>query len=160
METKELIVRCPAFQDGAEIPEKYTGYGQNISPTFKLDGLSRMGKSIAITLDDVSHPLFPQYNHWIIWNIPMQDVIWENVKPGAIVDELGGAIQGKAYGKHCYQGPKPPLNRCHEYVFTVYVLDTVVSLSAKSNKMDFFKEAKEHVIQMATIKGTYQRHKK
>lgn len=160
MEVNELIVRCPAFQDGEAIPVKYTGYGEDISPTFKLDGLSQAGRSIAITLDDASHPLFPNYNHWIIWNIPMQDVIWENIKPGMTVIDLDGAVQGKAYGKHCYKGPKPPLNWCHEYVFTIYVLDSKLSLSPKSNKMDFLKAAKEHVIQMATITGHFQRHKK
>lgn len=160
MESNELIVRCLAFQDGDDIPVKYTGHGQDVSPTFKLDGISSLGKSIAISLEDISHPLFPNFNHWIIWNIPIQDVIWEGIKPGETVPELEGAVQGKGYGRHCYRGPKPPLNSCHEYVFTVYILDAMLDLSPKSTKMDFLKVAKDHVIQMATISGKYQKNKK
>ena len=66
---KELIVSSPCFENGGLIPVTYTGYGEDISPELILEGLSADAVSIAITLNDMNHPI-PAYNHWVIWNLP------------------------------------------------------------------------------------------
>ena len=81
-----------AFELGGWIPARYTGRGQDITPQLQLDGIDSNTKSIAITLDDASHPLFPNYNHWVIWNIPVLKKIPEGIAHGETVSTLGGAV--------------------------------------------------------------------
>ncbi|QOX62403.1 YbhB/YbcL family Raf kinase inhibitor-like protein [Anoxybacterium hadale] len=151
-----LTVKSNAFEEGGLIPIRYTARGEDLSPDFELEGIVDHAESIAITCDDASHPLFPNYNHWVIWNIPVQEIIKEGIPRGATVDSLGGAIQGIAYGRNRYKGPKPPLNAFHTYVFTVYVLDCKIDLSPKSRKRDLLNQMEGHILQQATLLGKFK----
>ncbi len=157
---RDLIVTSPAFKESDWIPIENSARGKDISPQLDLSGLLDDAKSIAITLDDSSHPLFPNYNHWIIWNIPVLTQIPAAIPRGELVPQLCNAIQGIAYGKHCYKGPKPPFKSIHNYTFTVYVLDCMLSLSPKSNCKDFLQRAEGHVLQKGTLTGKFQSRRK
>lgn len=150
-----LKVRSDAFDEGGWIPERYTARGADISPDFELESIAPNAKSIAITLDDASHPLFPNYNHWVIWNIAIQPVIPEAIAHGKFVENLG-ATQGIAYGRHRYKGPKPPQKSIHIYVFTIYTLDCAMDLDASCRKQDFVNNAEGHILQQATLTGKFQ----
>lgn len=154
-----LKVQSNAFQEGDWIPIRYSARGEDVSPCIELTGIDLKAQSIAITLDDASHPIFPNYNHWVIWNIPIQNVIPEAVPRVKVVENLGGAIQGTAYGKNRYKGPKPPLKSIHTYVFTVYVLDCKCELSHKNKKSDLLKHMDGHILQQATLLGKFQNHR-
>ncbi|MBP3241917.1 MAG: hypothetical protein J6M92_15465 [Oribacterium sp.] len=41
--------------------------------------------ALAIILDDLDHPLFSDFNHWVAWNIPCTNTI-------------PGALRGHQYG--------------------------------------------------------------
>ena len=157
METLKLT--SIAFQEDGWIPVQYSARGENRSPSFELQGIATGAKSMAITLDDASHPLFPSYNHWVIWNLPVQAVIPEGIPKGKSVDRLGGAIQGIAYGRHRYKGPKPTFHSTHTYVFTVYVLDCKLDLPANRRKRDFLAAIKGHILQQAELTGKFQSRK-
>ncbi|MDF3002338.1 MAG: YbhB/YbcL family Raf kinase inhibitor-like protein [Bacillota bacterium] len=153
---KPLTVKSYAFEEGGLMPIRYTARGEDLSPDFELEGIDDHAKSIAITCDDASHPLFTNYNHWVIWNIPVQKVIPEGIPRGATVDRLAGAIQGIAYGRNRYKGPKPPLKALHTYVFTVYVLDCNIDLGSNSRKRDVLNQMEGHVLQQATLTGKFK----
>jgi len=152
---KELIVTTPAFEHEGLIPMEYTGHGADISPELNLQNLAENAKSIAVIMDDLGHPI-PEYNHWIIWNIPLTKTIPANIPQGEVVESLSGAIQGRGYGKHKYRGPKPPFNWSHRYRFTVYTLDCVLDLPASSKKRDLLKAMDGHIIQHAALFGHYR----
>jgi phosphatidylethanolamine-binding protein (PEBP) family uncharacterized protein len=80
----ELIVECKDLQNGGTFPKKYTHKGDGISPEFVFKNLSPNGKAIAIVFDDLDHPM----NHWIIWNIPLINIIPENLPENNIITEL------------------------------------------------------------------------
>lgn len=154
MET--LRIKSNAFGEGTWIPVKHSARGEDLSPDFEISGIDPSAKSIAITLDDASHPLFPNYNHWVIWNIPVQEIIPEGIPHGKLVDSLSGAVQGVAYGRNKYKGPKPPFKVIHTYVFTLYTLDCELDLAASSRKRDFIEKINGHVLQKATLSGKFQ----
>lgn len=154
-----LKVWSEAFQEGDWIPIKHSTRGEDVSPCLELEGIDSHASSIAITLDDVSHPLFPNYNHWVIWNIPVINTIPEAVSHGMVVENLGGAIQGMSYGRNRYKGPKPPFKAIHTYMFTVYILDCKCDLSPKSKKADLMKQINGHILQQATLSGKFQSHR-
>ena len=153
---KELKVTSPDFEEGGWIPLKNTARGEDLSPQFKLSGISENAETLAITMDDSSHPLFPDYNHWLIWNIPVMGNIPPAIPRGKTVGNLGGAMQGIAYGRHRYKGPKPPFKLIHDYIFTFYILDCSLELPAKSRKNDLINGMKGHILQKKTITGKFQ----
>lgn len=154
-----LKIKSGAFEEGGWIPARYTGRGEDVSPDFTIEGIAPNAKSIAITLDDASHPFLPNYNHWVIWNLPVQATIPEGIPHGEAVDCLGGATQGVAYGRNRYKGPKPPLKSIHTYVFTVFILDCRIDLAANGTKQDLLHKMEGHILQQAELSGKFQSHR-
>lgn len=93
--------------NGGKIPLENTGRGQDISPEFILKNLSPKAKTLAVTLEDLSHSI-KNFTHWIIWNNPAADRIEKGIVAGKELPSLGNARQGIGYGFHRYAGPKPP----------------------------------------------------
>lgn len=153
----DLFVTGKDFKEGGWIPNRYSGYGDDISPELRIEGIDENAVSMVITLDDMDHPLFPGFNHWIAWNLPPVPVIPEALPKGAVVEQPIHMEQGIAYGRHCYRGPKPPFHWNHKYCFTVYVLDVILSVDANSGKQAVRKAMENHVIQKGTLTAQYQR---
>ena len=152
----ELTVTSSAFLPGGEMPTEYTARGADNSPDFQLCNVADGAQSFAITLDDASHPLIKNFNHWLIWNLPVQGTIPAGIPKGETVPALADAVQGLAYGRHCYKGPKPPLHSSHVYRFTFYVLDCRLALPASSHKRALLAAMQGHVLQTAELCGTYK----
>ncbi len=149
MDYEELEIET-AFENGGEIPVKYTGAGQNVSPEFKIHNLAAETESLVIILEDLSHPV-KDFTHWIAWNIEAESVVPENA--GA----LDGVVQGIAYGYHKYAGPKPPKGKKHIYRFSIYSLDTRLNLKSNTIKSRLLKSMKGHILQKGTVTGWFER---
>ncbi|WP_024291172.1 YbhB/YbcL family Raf kinase inhibitor-like protein [Lacrimispora indolis] len=150
-----LTVTSPAFQNEAVIPVQYTGRGEDISPELHLSSIDENAKSLAVIMDDMGHPI-PAYNHWVIWNIPIMEIIPQNIPHGAHIAELNGATQGRGYGRNKYRGPKPPFNWSHRYQFNVYVLDCLLDLPVRSRKRDVLAAMEGHVLQEGCLVGRFR----
>lgn len=72
---------CIDMDNGGKFPVRYTGRGQDISPEFAIKNLSSDAKSLAITLEDISHPI-KNFTHWLIWNIPATDRVKGKIPAG------------------------------------------------------------------------------
>ncbi len=149
MNYDKLVIET-VFKDGDMIPIEYTGYGKNVSPEFKIKNLSTEAKSLVVILEDLSHPI-KNYTHWIAWNIKAGPIIPENV------GNMENVKQGIAYGFHKYAGPKPPKFQKHNYKFTIYSLDNVLSLSSNIMKRKLLKSIEGHILQKGTIVGSFKR---
>ncbi len=57
---EQLRFTLPDFTDGDVFPLDYTGRGKDISPEIVIENLSAKTKTLAVTLEDVSHPVLPQ----------------------------------------------------------------------------------------------------
>ena len=155
MESYHLDFDCVGIDDGGIIPIENTGRGQDRSPEFLIWNLSPNAATLAITLEDLTHPI-RNFTHWIIWNNQTSKRIKSGIPAGKSVPGMRGARQGLAYGRHRYAGPKPPRGRTHVYRFSVYVLDCAITLSPRSTKKAFFKKAERHIIQAGSITGEYE----
>ncbi len=151
---ENIIITSNAFVDGGIIPVKYTGKGENVSPDMKLSDVTPEAKSIAIIMDDLDFPL-GIYNHWVMWNLPVQDYIPEGIPCGPIVNSMQNAVQGKGYGVNRYKGPNPPFGT-HRYQYKVYVLDTLIDLDSDSNKKELLEQMDGHVLQYGKITGKFK----
>jgi len=148
-----LEVECAGIENGGKFPVEYTGRGADRSPEFILRNLSPKARTLAITLEDQSHPI-KNFTHWLIWNIPAGGRVGGGIPAGADVPGLGGARQGVAYGLCRYAGPKPPKGKTHTYRFTVYALDCRLDLRVPT-KRAFLKKAGAHILQKGSVAADF-----
>ena len=150
-----LEFTCMDIENDGKFPLRNTGRGQDISPEFLIKNLSSKAKTLAITLEDLSHPV-KDFTHWLIWNIPAANQVQSGIPSGSHVPALDGACQGIGYGFHRYAGPKPPKGKTHIYRFTVYALDCDLQLSVYSLKRAFLKKASGHIIQKGNLTAKFE----
>lgn len=153
-----MIINCKSFENNGMIPKKHTGFGEDISPELVIKDMPDDTVSLAIIMDDLDVPFRDFFTHWIIWNIPKAEVIWEGLPGGEIIEKPFTAIQGNAWGKHIYRGPKQPffIRKAHRYVFYVYALDCMLDLAGKSGKKELVDAMKGHILAEANIMGVYK----
>lgn len=114
--------------------------------------------SFAIVMDDLDVPFRDHFTHWVIWNIPKTEVVPEGIPGGERVVGLSNAVQGNAWGKHIYRGPKQPffIKKEHRYVFYVYALDCMLKLTGEAGKKELSNAMKGHVLAESTLLGRYK----
>jgi len=144
----KMQIKSSAFQNGRDIPSKYTCDGKNISPGLIIIDAPKQTKSFALIMDDPDSPS-GKFVHWISWNIPGSTTeVKEGQSPGT---------QGKnSAGKLGYTGPCPP-SGTHRYVFRIYALDTNLTLREGSTKQELESGIKPYILESAELIGRYAR---
>jgi len=136
------------FLDGDEIPRKYGYKNGNREPPLTMNGVPEGTKSLALIMDDpdAMGAVGKVWVHWVMWNIDPTntELFVENLTTEGMTD----------FGEVGYGGPAPPDKR-HTYVFKLYALDSELDLPGKSTKADVEKAMEGHIIEQATLKGTY-----
>ncbi|MCI8478104.1 MAG: YbhB/YbcL family Raf kinase inhibitor-like protein [Oscillospiraceae bacterium] len=155
MEYPVLAFDCIGVTEGGRFPAEYTGRGADRTPEFVLHDLSPKAKTLAVTLEDLSHPI-KEFTHWVIWDIPAAPCIPGGIPAGKYVPSLGGARQGLGYGVHRYAGPKPPRGRTHRYRFQLYALDCILGLGPHATKRAFLRRAEGHILQRGSVTGIFE----
>jgi len=152
----KLSLTTAAFQRDASIPTQYTCDGQNISPALSWSGVPGGTRAFALIVDDPDAPR-GVFTHWVLFNLPADArQLPENVAKTERLDS--GAAQGRNdAGRTGYTGPCPPLGAPHRYRFTLYALDSLVSLEPGASKQDLLKAMEGHVLEHAQLVGTYGR---
>lgn len=153
---QELIFRCDTVDESGRFLIDHTGYGQNLSPKFMLENLSPAAKALAITPEDLSHPI-KGFTHWVIRNIPAADKVPSAIPAGRRPSVPANARQGLAYGFHRYAGSKPPKGASHPYRFTLYALDSELPLTACATKRTFLRKAQGHILQKGEVTGSFRK---
>ena len=144
-----LNVQSAAFSNGGQIPSKYTCEGENINPPIQISSLPENTRSIALIVEDPDAPK-GVYDHWIVWNIPPNEMIRENSRPG---------ISGKnSFGNTGYGGPCPP-SGSHRYFFKAYALDRELNIEAGSDKKRLNEAMQDHILSSGELMGRYQKKK-
>jgi Raf kinase inhibitor-like YbhB/YbcL family protein len=107
--------------NGGVIPARYTCYGARLSPPLHWSNPQAGTKSLALVVDDADAPITP-YIYWIVFDInPSTTDIQQGQLPP-------GARQADNSAGHAAYDPPCPRNHEHTYRFTVYALDSVLSL--------------------------------
>ena len=141
-----LQLTSSAFSHGAEIPRKCGYKNGNEVPPLAINGIPEGTKSLTLIMDDpdAMGAVGKVWVHWVVWNID----------PTA-TESLQDATEGMTdFGEVGYGGPAPPDKR-HTYVFKLYALDCELDLPNESTKTDLEKAMEGHIIEQATLTGTY-----
>ena len=155
-----LKIESTAFAPGGEIPIRYTGDGEDVSPPLSWSGVPANTKSLVLIVDDpdAPDPAAPKmvWVHWLLHNIPPSVTgLSEGVK-SLPVGTGEGLNDWKRTG---YGGPLPPIGR-HRYFFKLYALDETLKLAATPTKDDLVEAMQGHILAEGTLIGTYQAKKK
>jgi Raf kinase inhibitor-like YbhB/YbcL family protein len=155
-----ITLESTAFHQGEDIPRQFTCSGANTSPSLSWGALPPNTKSLTLLVIDLDSPLRP-YTHWILYNLPPQP----NTLPEAIprTESLpNGAKQGTNSDPQIgYSGPCPPGDSPHRYVFTLYALDTTLTLpttpDTAPDKAQLTKAMQGHILAAGQLTGHFHR---
>jgi hypothetical protein len=147
-----MKLSSPSFKHESPIPQKFACDGDNVNPELIIEDVPIETKSLVLIFDDPDAPAGsanPGWVHWLIYNIePCTNKINENSTPV-------GALQGENdWGNNEYGGPCPPAGT-HHYVFTLYALNTELSISEGTTKFELLSGIKPHIIDQTKLIGTY-----
>ncbi|MDE2471554.1 MAG: YbhB/YbcL family Raf kinase inhibitor-like protein [Bradyrhizobium sp.] len=147
----------PAFRNGDQIPAKYTGDGENVSPPLAWSDAPAGTKSFALVVEDPDAPS-GTFHHWGLYNIMGErSILPEAVGHGAKTEKLGKGVND--FGEPRYGGPAPPKGHgTHHYHFKLAALDVEeLSRVPKMSIDDIWKAAEKHMLAQAELVGTYSR---
>ena len=141
-----LQLTSSAFSDGGEIPRKCGYKNGNYNPFLTFSGKPEGTESLTLIMDDpdAMGAVGKVWVHWVAWNIEPTTTELENLTTEGMTD----------FGEVGYGGPAPPDKR-HTYVFKLYALDSELDLPGKSTKADVEKAMEAHIVDQATLTGTY-----
>ena len=147
LETARLKITSSAFQQGGNIPPKFTCTGSDTSPPLQIAGVPSEAKSLVLIADDPDAP-GGVFTHWLIWNIPPRiNSIPESSAPK-------GVHGTNDFGKSDYKGPCPPPGT-HRYSFKVFALDRELDLRGGAKRSQVDAAMKDHVIAQGELMGRY-----
>jgi Raf kinase inhibitor-like YbhB/YbcL family protein len=142
-----MSLSSPDFKNRGDIPSRFTCEGEEINPALAITDLPPGTKSLALIVEDPDAP-GRTFDHWIVWNIPPQEMIKQNSVPG---------VQGKnSAGQSKYKGPCPPSGK-HRYFFKLFALDVKLNLPEGSDKKMLQEAMKDHTLGKVEIVGLYQK---
>ena len=147
----KMKITSSAFQEGGDIPLKFTCDGGDTSPPLQIAEVPSGAKSLALVVDDPDAPS-GLFTHWMVWNIsPQNNTIAEGSAPK-------GVHGTNDFGKSGYGGPCPP-SGTHRYYFRIFALDRELELPAGTKRSQLDAAMKGHVIAQGELMARYSRKK-
>jgi Raf kinase inhibitor-like YbhB/YbcL family protein len=145
----KMKITSSAFEEGANIPSKFTCDGSDTSPPLQIADVPPGAKTLAMIVDDPDAPS-GLFTHWTVWNIPAQiGTIGEGSVPKG--------VQGtNDFGKSGYGGPCPP-SGTHRYYFKVFALNRELDLPFDAKRGQLDAAMKGHIVAQGELMGRYSR---
>lgn len=149
-----MQVESPAFKAYADIPVKYTGEGEDISPALNWSDAPEGTKGFAVICHDPDAPLVQNgrygFVHWVLYNLSEEIT--------ALAEGSDAGTSGKNdFGKSGYGGPMPPEGHgVHQYYFWVLALDKVTDLPEGLSLGELLSKVEPHLLGMNRLVGHYQ----
>jgi Raf kinase inhibitor-like YbhB/YbcL family protein len=156
-----LALTTTAFQDGGEIPAKYTQADPSpISPKLEWTNVPPNTQAFVLILHDPDVALQRKTDdvlHWMIFNIPgSAKELPENVPANATLPD--GTVQAKNLrGGVGYMGPGAPPGPHHHYTFELFALDDKLSLGPDASRADVLKAMDGHILGKGVLVGRFHR---
>lgn len=151
-----FTVSSASFQNGADIPKKFTCSDADVSPELHWTSPPAGTQSFALIADDPDAPA-GTWTHWVLFDLPAQIAALPEGVPKT--DELpSGAHQGRNdFRKIGYGGPCPPAGKPHHYLFKLYALDKKLDLKPGASKPELEQAMQGHILAQAELMGKYKR---
>lgn len=150
--TMTLNITSPSFKTTEHIPSQFTCDGEGILPELIFSGIPEGAQSLALIMDDPDAPR-GTFDHLVVWNIPPRTT---GIKQS---ETIPGTLGTNSSGKTGYVSPCPP-DREHRYVFTLYAVDSILTLAKGATKNELMNALDSHIIAEGQLIGLYNRKSK
>ena len=147
----KMKVTSSAFEQGGNMPAKFTCDGSDTSPPLQITGIPPNAKTLVLIADDPDAPN-GLFTHWLVWNIRPQT---NSIAEGSAPKGVQGAND---FGKTGYRGPCPP-SGTHRYSFKIFALDRELDLRTGVKRSQVDVAMKGHIIAQGELVGRYARKK-
>jgi Raf kinase inhibitor-like YbhB/YbcL family protein len=139
-----------AFDEGQQVPRKFSCEGDNASPPLSWGSLPEGTRSLALIVHDPDAPS-GDFPHWVAWNIDPDS--------GGLEEGAHAPVEGtNGFGENGYDGPCPPPGHgTHRYVHELFALDTELDLEEDASREQLEDAMDGHVLGGAELVGTYER---
>ncbi len=159
-----------AFPRKGTIPQKHTCDGSDTakdrgdgdmnagtSPALEWQDPPAGTKAYALVVDDLDWPSGSRV-HWLLFDIPAQATALPEGVPKSETLADGSRHGRNDFRNPFYQGPCPPRGDSpHQYLFTLYALDTPTGLPPGANKSQLMQAIQKHTLATAELTGKYAR---
>lgn len=147
-----MTLTTNGFLDKMAMPTLYTCDGKDVSPQISWTNIPPKTATLALIMKDIDAPKGDFY-HWVLFNIPKSVTELAEGAPAP----AGASIGKNNVDKAAYSGPCPPKGNAHTYIFTLYALNTKLSLPKDANSANIVKALEGHVIGKVELTGVYSR---
>jgi Raf kinase inhibitor-like YbhB/YbcL family protein len=146
-----IKITSAAFQQGENIPAKFTCDGANANPPLQFQGIPSAAQSLVLIVDDPDAP-GGLFTHWLLWNI---DPKTNSVGEGSVPKGVKGTND---FGQTGFGGPCPP-SGTHRYFFKIFALDRALDLPAGAKRSQLDAQMHGHIIAQGELMGRFARKK-
>jgi Raf kinase inhibitor-like YbhB/YbcL family protein len=149
-------ISSTSFENGADIPRKFTCDGADVSPELLWVEPPAGTLSFTLIADDPDAPS-GTWTHWVLFDLPVN--VTSLAEGVTKVDELpGGERQGRNdFRKIGYNGPCPPPGAPHRYFFRLYALQGKLNLKPGASRQEVEQAMQGQVLGQAEWTGKYRR---
>ena len=161
-----MQLSSPDFADGGIIPDQYTGKvnvaGQPpkaISPALTWTGTPAGTQSFVLIMHDPDVMVGKGTGdnlHWLAFNIPGTATSLPQAVPN-LATLPDGTIQPRRGNTVGYAGPGAPAPIYHHYTFSIWALDTKLSLTETATRDEVMKAMDGHVLDKGFLVGRFHR---
>ncbi len=154
-----LTLQSERFENGGEIPRRFTCEGHDVAPPLRWSNLPEGTRSLALIVDDpdAPDPTASQrtWVHWVLFDIPADS---RGLPEAAEKNRLpeGTRVGINDWQRAGYGGPCPPMGR-HRFFFKLYALDTELTGLTEPTKSNLEKAMQGHILDHTEMVGLYQR---
>jgi Raf kinase inhibitor-like YbhB/YbcL family protein len=151
-----MLVESNAFPDGGIAPLKFSFYGSNTQPDFKISNLPDSAQTIAIIMHDLDVAMGGNTDdvlHWVAYNIPVTKPVTQ-IEEGKLPE---GSAQGRGIRGNGYMGMGAPNGpRYHHYVFEFYALNAKLDLPETAGRPELLAAMQGKVVGKAAYVARFR----
>jgi Raf kinase inhibitor-like YbhB/YbcL family protein len=140
-----------AFQEGGEIPTRFTCDDEDVSPDLTWEGAPADTGALALIVDD---PNARGWVHWVVFDMT-------GTSSGGLAEGISTSPDAPPqgtndFGRLGWSGPCPPSGE-HRYMFRLLALDGPLGLTGAPRAAEVLAAAEGHVVGEARLAGRYRR---
>jgi Raf kinase inhibitor-like YbhB/YbcL family protein len=164
----ELELRSPVFQEGQEIPARYTADGQNLSPPLEWSNPPDGTQEFVLFCEDAERLIGAApsiinatsdhdatFVHWIVTGLSSHiSALPEGLPPTASLSALAARQGTNSFGRIGYSGPdhRDGSGR-HRYLFRLFALDRPLYLPPGATREDCLRAMEGHLLNEGMLIG-------
>ena len=146
-----------AISAGGRVPQQHTCDGAGVSPPLQWADVPDGVQSFALLCDDPDAPS-GVFTHWVLFNLSSGSRELPEGVPADAVLSIGARQGTNSFGEVGYGAAcPPPGDREHRYIFTLYALDSDLTLAPGARKDQLLDAMRDHVLAEAQLVGKYSR---